>query len=254
MPESALPRMSSIPPTYVHLMSTVPREAVPLETRISAAFHIRREFIHFENGTDANDPAYLAEIYGWANSSEAQMVFTELVNKLVADLPLLAALKSRGPRSSTEGDTVLLVYICSDNNHIKHVLASKVAAACSNTSFSVRVMYLDSPLTHHSKNRLVFVNGQLKQNDLFDLSFDWYALSLANYVYAWRKDGLGGSTFVGSAVRTAGDQNKTDVGAELGQGGIHTKKFQYGKNKKGNFYTWTQEWSYSFLDEYDSIN
>ena len=52
---------------------------------------------------------------------------------------------------------------------------------------------------------------------LLDLVFDWYALSLANVVFAWRKGGTDMiSTFVHSAQRVSGTTERTDPDAPVG--------------------------------------
>lgn len=103
--------------------------------------------------------------------------------------------------------------------------------------------------------------------------FDWYALSLANIVLAWRKGSTDMiSTFVHSAQRvsgivvllaflvrvirdddccvnvSAGTTERTDVNAPVGHG-IGTKGYQLVRDRRGNM-RWAQMWSYSFLEDY----
>lgn len=54
---------------------------------------------------------------------------------------------------------------------------------------------------------------------LLDIVFDWYALTLANTVIAWRKGFTGHvSTFVHSAQRVSGTTERTIIGAPIGHG------------------------------------
>ena len=51
-----------MPAWYIELIKTTPHASITLSQRISACFHIRREFMHFENGSDPSDPLYLQEV------------------------------------------------------------------------------------------------------------------------------------------------------------------------------------------------
>jgi hypothetical protein len=54
---------------------------------------------------------------------------------------------------------------------------------------------------------------------LLDIVFDWYSLTLANTVIAWRKGFTGHvSTFVHSAQRVSGTTERTIIGAPIGHG------------------------------------
>ena len=240
-------RIHNMPMSLLHLIKTAPHSTITMSRRISAAFHIRREFMHFENGFDANDPSFLQEAYKWSNGSEAQMVYAEFLNRFLIDLPVLAALNDGVVTSAT-----IFVYICSDNNHIKRALAEKINQATRNLSLMVQVMYLDSPLTHNSKNRLIIINGTVQRNSLVDISFDWYCMSLSNYLYSWRADGRGGSTLVGSAGRISGNLNTTKVTVPLGLGGIFSKRFHFVKSRRGK-YRWEQESGYTTIDIYENV-
>ena len=55
-------RIHGIPEWYINLIKTTPHSSITLPQRISACFHIRREFMHFENGSDPSDPSYLQEV------------------------------------------------------------------------------------------------------------------------------------------------------------------------------------------------
>ena len=239
-------RLQGMPRELLQLIRTVPHAAIGIEQRISAAFHIRREFMHFENGSDVRDPVYLRETHDWSNGTEASMVYDAMAARLVADLPLYAALR---PPSAP-----VLVYVTADNNHIKHALAARLrsVAAASAPSVAVKVMLLDSPLTHNSKKRRVVINGSEQAHSLLDLAFDWYLLSLSNYLYGWRIKGGGGSTFVGSAGRVSGNFNSTNQNLPLGQGAMYTKKYQYCKSRRGG-YSWQQEWGYNVHENYENL-
>lgn len=239
-------RLHGMPRDLLALLRTVPHAAIGPGQRISAAFHIRREFMHFENGSDVRDPSYIRETHDWSNGTEASMVYDAMAARLVSDMPLYTALR---PPSAP-----VLVYVTADNNHIKHALADRLrrAAAKSAPSVTVQVMLLDSPLTHNSKNRRVVINGSEQAHSLMDLAFDWYCLSLSNYIYGWRIKGSGGSTFTGSAGRVSGNLNHTNQILPLPTGGIYTKKFQYMKSRRGG-YGWQQEWGYNVHENYENV-
>jgi len=233
-------RLCGMPASLLQLIRTLPHANFTPELRISAAFHIRREFPHFENASDVqNDPNYLRSVYEWSNSSEAQFVYSEFVNRLLSDMPShLAVLKS--PRDD------VLVYICGDNNHVKHALAQRLELAVANylkaQNRVVRVMSIDDPLLHHSRNRLVMRNGKPFKHSLEDLAFDWYCLSISNHIYAWRNKGTRGSTFVGSAGRVSGNTSA----AFSNKLQLELRRPRRGSSK----YQWIKEFGYNILDHY----
>ena len=55
-------RVHGMPGWYINLIKTRSHSSITLPQRISACFHIRREFMHFENGSDPSDPQYLQEV------------------------------------------------------------------------------------------------------------------------------------------------------------------------------------------------
>jgi hypothetical protein len=84
---------------------------------------------------------------------------------------------------------------------------------------------------------------------MLDLVFDWYALSLSNIVFAWRKGSSHlVSTFVHSAQRVSGTLERTNPYAPVGHG-IGTKGYQLMKDKRGNP-KWDLMWTYTFLEDY----
>ena len=247
---SAERRLVGMPESMLHLIKTRPHAAFTLPQRISAAFHVRREFMHFENASDPNDPGFVSEIRQWINGSEFALVASEFIKRLIQDVPQLVSLK--GPSSNNSTTTSLLVWVSGDNNRIKRELANRVTLGTRHLlpAVSVQVSFLDSPQEHNSKNRLVIVNGQLQRNDLSDQSFDWYALSLSNFIYGWRLNHGGGSTFVGSASKVSGNTSfTTNSLSPIGEGGIFSKKFQLVKSRRGVCCHWEQEWSYRFDQE-----
>lgn len=224
--------LRGMPASLLHKIRTLPHATAP---RFSAAFHIRREFMHFENASDPqNDPFYRKSVYAWSNSSEADFVYSQLAQRFIDDFPLY---------EKKSGEDVY-VYICGDNNHVKNVLADRiklaVAANLTAQTNRVHVMFIDDPLIHHSRNRLVMREGKPYKHPLVNIAFDWYCMSLANYIYAWRNKGTRGSTFVGTAGRVSGNSSAQ-----------FSAKFQLSRARRGPpKYSWDKEWGYSILEDY----
>jgi hypothetical protein len=88
------------------------------------------------------------------------------------------------------------------------------------------------------------------EEGVLDLVFDWYSLSLANTVLAWRKGGTHLiSTFVHSAARLSGTPARTNIHKELGKGGLGTLGYSLQFNKHGHR-NWHLFWNYGFLEDY----
>ena len=53
---------------------------------------------------------WMVQVYNWSNGSEAQMVYTEFLNRFLHDLPELAAMKHRhldaNPHANSNNKTV----------------------------------------------------------------------------------------------------------------------------------------------------
>ena len=65
----------------------------------------------------------------------------------------------------------------------------------------INAMQLNSSFIYHVKN-MAFMKQESNNEGMMDLVFDWYALSLSNHIYSWRKDYTGMvSTFVHSAQK-----------------------------------------------------
>jgi hypothetical protein len=83
---------------------------------------------------------------------------------------------------------------------------------------------------------------------LFDLLFDWYALTLSDVIIAWRRGGTNMvSTFVHSAQRVSGNIERTNTSAPIGHG-IGTKGIQMSYHR--GHLKWNQMWSYSVMDNF----
>jgi len=97
------------------------------------------------------------------------------------------------------------VYIASDNEVVKEAFA-RYLSALSQPNAALRF----APMRVKNKAHIVHAKntGYLKGNGnstgVMDLVLDWYALSLANFVFAWRRDTDMLSTFAQSAQRMTG--------------------------------------------------
>jgi len=96
---------------------------------------------------------------------------------------------------------------------------------------------------------LAKLKKETNNEGVLDLVFDWYALTLANVIFGWRKGSTSMvSTFVHSAQRVSGTTERTDPHAPPGHG-VGTKGYQLTKDKRGNP-KWDPMWIYSFLEDY----
>ena len=256
-PEEDRHRLHGMPTTLLDRILTVPHADFTPPHRISAAFHIRREFPHFEFAQTWNNVDHMRSVYEWSNSTEADLVYSEFVSRLLRDMPLYLALKADSSSPPLPA-TPVLVYISGDNHHVKRTLADRIAHATANSSHPVQVMFLDSPLTRHSKSPHAEADNGTgtasHKSTLLDSSFDWYCLTLASFIYGWRNKFNRGSTFVGSAGRTSGTLERTNMTARpSGEGGAYTKKFQLEKKHwPRGAALFTQEWGYALHEMYEN--
>ncbi len=78
----------------------------------------------------------------------------------------------------------IFVYIASDNEEVKEAFARYLLQ--HNTHISVMRVKNNAQIVH-AKN-LGYLKGAGNNTGVVDLVLDWYALSLANVVFAWRRD------------------------------------------------------------------
>lgn len=256
-------RIHGVPDNVRHAILTLPHAYAP---RFDAAIHIRAQFHHFENQVDVNDPAFKKEVQDWI-LSEGQFVFREMELKLLTELGhddnhRANASMHHGVTSPTAGRSdasdPIYVYLAGDNEEVKEAFVAllekrrkeRLATNSSSTpSYDIRVMRMDATSIYHVKN-LARLKNATDNEGVFDLVFDWYALSLSNKIFAWRKGSSGLiSTFSQSASRVSGTTHRTMPLAPLNEGGIGTKGFQLEKDKRGNVH-WKQFWNYAFLEDY----
>ena len=231
-------RISGVPDHIKHAILTLPHAYAP---RLDAAIHIRAQFHHFEKLSSISDPEYKKEVAEWLNSTEKDHVFTELERKV------LEVLKESRSQQNISDSEPAYVYLASDNEYVKDNFAA-ILENKDHHHFEIRVMRVETKFVQHVKN-LSKMKKATDNEGLLDLVFDWYALSLANVVFAWRKGSTTMvSTFVHSAQRVSGTTERTDPHAPLGHG-VGTKGYQLIKDKRGNP-RWDLMWVYTFLEDY----
>ena len=241
-------RVHGIPDHMKHAILTLPHSYAP---RLDAAIHLRAQFNHFEKNTAIDDPEYKLEVKNWLNSSEAATVFDQMANKLLETLnefkkPPPGHVNLKEGNHSKPIDA--FIYLAGDNEEVKDSFVGYLNNR-SHEKFKINIMRVDAASIHHVKN-LAKLKEATNNEGLMDLVFDWYALSLANVILAWRKGSTHLiSTFVHSAQRVSGNREKTNPTGIPGHG-VGTRGLQLMKNRRGSP-QWNFMWSYGFLDEYN---
>lgn len=171
---------------------------------------------------------------------ECKDVFDSLVNQIVEHIKSL-----RAERKKDKDTDPVYVYLASDNSEVKNAFLSLLANHTDISRYAL-VMRVDAQAIYHVKN-LAHFKSITNNEGLLDLVFDWYALSLANTIFAWRKGGSNMlSTFVHSAQKLSGTIERTDIGANKG---IGAKGYQLIRDKR-NRLRFEMFWSYPFLEDY----
>lgn len=241
-------RIHGVPKHLKHALLTLPHVYAP---RLDAALHLRAQFHHFESQTDANHPEYKKEVSDWLNSSECQSVFSHFEDRVSSIIKAKLDDVHNSPGSKKIKDTKAYIYIASDNEQVKDALEAylheKVQARnASYNNETVHFMKVDAKSIAHVKDYNRF-KAMTQDEGLLDLVFDWYALSLANTVLAWRKGGTNMlSTFVHSAQKVSGTIERTDNGNGRG---IGTRGYQLVRDKRGNL-RFDVFWGYTFLEDF----
>ena len=259
-------RIYGVPAHIKHAILTLPHAYAP---RLDAAIHIRAQFHHFEQQADVNNPEYKKEVNEWLNSSECQLVFEALETKVIQhtletrnlteanDIYMknnpLALSNSNNSNTNTSievkhiNSEPIYIYLAGDNEDVKDAFAHAIESKYKH--ILLNLMRVETSGVVHAKNMAKM--KQLSDNEgVMDLIFDWYALTLANHIFAWRKGGTTMlSTFVHSAQRVSGSTARTRVRNPVGTGGFGSIGFTYQKNKRGS-YNWDYFWSYGFLEDY----
>lgn len=204
--------------------------------------------MHFENHANISDPGFLHEVGTWLNSSECKDVFNAMegkISELAIDIRKKEALEKK--TSDSKQIDPVYVYVASDNEIVKQTFAAKILANPTLAPL-INIMRVESKHIYHVKN-INRLKKETKNEGLMDLVFDWYSLSLANHVLAWRKGSTNMvSTFVHSAQRVSGTTERTNFN-ENGKGGMGTRGFQLTRHRRG-YMKFDQFWSYTFLEDY----
>ena len=225
-------RLIGLPPHIRHAILALPHNYAP---RIDLAVHIRSQFVHFEEQTDIEDPRYIKEVQDWLNSTESALVFKDL-DLLVFDL------LSDSPKMKNNHEDVYL-YLASDNEEVKKAFAEYLMERHP----KYRILRVKSKFIVHVKN-MKRLKTATDNEGLFDLMFDWYALTLSDVIVAWRRGGTHiVSTFVHSAQRVSGTIERTNTSAPIGHG-IGTKGIQMSYHK-GRL-KWEQMWTYAVMEDF----
>ena len=229
-------RLIGLPPHIKHAILSLPHNYAP---RVDLAVHLRSQFHHFEELTDINDPKYKKEVQDWLNSTEGAMVFKDLdflVNDLISDRPKVVKNKA----------AVVYLYLASDNEEVKEAFADYLLKKHP----TYKVLRVKSKFIVHIKN-MAKLKSATDNEGIFDLLFDWYALTLSDLIVAWRRGGGGGShivsTFVHSAQRVSGTIERTNTSAPIGHG-IGTRGIQMSYHK-GRL-KFEDMWTYAVMDDF----
>jgi hypothetical protein len=239
-------RISGVSDSMKHALLTLPHSYAP---RLDIAIHLRLQFYHFENQVDPSNAEYKKEVSEWMNSSECSAVYQAMYNRIkdrISDIRSNPAGGNADTAVTTVSNDPVYIYLAADNQEVKNHLSEFLLSHSSDFSVKIHIMKVDSHSIHHVKNWAVFKKNTNNEGTL-DLVFDWYALSLANELYAWRKGGTNMlSTFVHSAQKLSGTTERTDNS----QGnGIGTRGYQLIRDKRGNL-RFDLFWGYTFVEDY----
>jgi len=247
-------RISGVPQSLKHALLTLPHAYSP---RLDIAVHLRLQFHHFEKQTEVAHPEHRREVADWLNGTDRKQVFSHMQQRLqqtITTIPTVRNSSSSSTYSSSRKQLPVYVYVAADNEEVKDALVEELRHLFSTTrptkqanSLEVLVMKVDSSGgIAHVKDFNKF-KSMTKDEGMLDLVFDWYALSLANTILAWRKGGTNMlSTFVHSAQKVSGTTERTDAGSGRG---IGTQGYQLVRDKRGNMH-FDQFWSYGFMEDY----
>lgn len=110
-------------------------------------------------------------------------------------------------------DEKIFVYLASDNERVKEAMAHYLR---NHSNIAVMRIHNNAEIAH-AKN-LHYLKHAGNSTGVMDLVVDWYALSLANVVFAWRRGTDFISTFAHSAQRLSGNTETSDHAAGIGHG------------------------------------
>jgi hypothetical protein len=150
----------------------------------------------------------------WLNSEIGMNVFQSLENEVISELKIIRPLLFSKTTLNNNSEPVL-IYISSDNYFLKISLFQKLKKTFDSLIINkgninkVLLLQLNSENLMHSKN-IHSVSNEDKDDIIFDISFDWYILSLSNLLLAWRKN-QNLSSFVFSAQKYSGTTELTTI-------------------------------------------
>ncbi len=268
-------RIHGVQKNVKHALLSLPHAYAP---RFDVAIHLRTQFHSFENQLSSNSSESKKEVNEWLNGEEGKEVFRlmeeELLNQLKKDhthrdkasehhgIISATSYDRNAPNppqveKSLNGTTIkkrkagdpIYVYLAADNEDVKEAFAKKLEEKHEVMHHEIKVMRIKTKGIIHVKN-LKKMKDMTNNEGILDLVFDWYALSLTNVVLAWRKGSTHMvSTFVQSAARVSGTNQRSVIHRALGKGGVGTFGFQLQRNKQGNYF-WNHMWIYGFLEDY----
>ena len=247
-------RIMGVPFNLKHAIMTLPHAYAP---RLDAAIHLRTQFEHFERLVGPEDTGWAAAMKqqeDWLNCDSSECgkgLFKTIEAKIMEELPAIrgkAEATQRGAhqrqrqrrrrldtfseaignssqtgaeRSQSElekeqyneGSDKIYVYLASDNAAVKEAFARYLIGHANIAVMRVR----NNAHIVHAKN-VGYLRGAGNNTGVMDLVLDWYALSLANVVFAWRKGTNFISTFAHSAQRLSGNAEPSNNTAGIGHG------------------------------------
>ncbi len=166
------------------------------------------QFQHFEYLKNISDPTSQKEVSDWLNGTECHAVFTAMergIERKIDESDLnntaRALSTSKKPKSNAAAVTMvpvedpIYVYVASDNEEVKKAFVTRLEQNNPVLFKKIRIMRVETKFIYHVKN-LALLKSATGNEGLLDLVFDWYAMSLSNNLFAWRK----GSTGMVSAV------------------------------------------------------
>jgi hypothetical protein len=249
-------RIHGVPDNLKHAILTLPHAYAP---RLDAAVHLRAQFNHFEQQASIDDPNYKQEVWDFLNGTESKTVFDVLEDRLV-DLVNAAHLAKTvdagkaevvGQTAESENSNTpkvaesVYIYVAADNEDVKTHFCNRLLANPYLTD-KLKIMKVETKGVFHAKN-MARLKDATQNDGLLDLVFDWYALSLANNVLAWRKGGTSMvSTFVHSAQKVSGTTERSN---NADGKGIGTRGYQLIKTKNGGL-KYDFFWAYDFLEDF----
>jgi hypothetical protein len=120
----------------------------------------------------------------------------------------------------------IYVYIASDNEVVKEAMVHYLK---DHADIAVMRVHNNAEIAH-AKN-LHYLKSVGNHTGIMDLAVDWYGLSLANVVFAWRRNTNFISTFAHSAQRMSGNNERSDHAAGIGHGiGSRGLSLYFGKS------------------------